>query len=144
MCALGFCLVIPKAKFVSLIRRKQNIISKPLVELTAYLWTPEHHVLSQTLSSWCLCHSHSNSPSLWRTRKGNWEFTWQQLDPKEAFRMQHRPPFCSGPPSPCCTQAAEESFAGRAPWMAFLHSSTWSTSGLKELCCDEQQSLRFL
>lgn len=79
-------------------------------------------------------------------KEGNWEFTWQLLDTEEAFQVQHKLPFHSGPPSPCCTQAGEQScaIAGSVPWVAFLHGGTWSTSGLKGLCCDEQKSLRFL
>lgn len=37
-------------------------------------------------------------------KEENWEFAWQQLDPKEAFQIQHKLPSHSGPPSPCSTQ----------------------------------------
>ena len=44
-------------------------------------------------------------------KDGNWEFTWQQLDPEEAFQIQHKLSFHSGPLSPCSTQAGEQSCA---------------------------------
>jgi len=79
-------------------------------------------------------------------KEWNWDFTWQQLDPEETFQIQHKLPFHCGPLSPCCTQAGEPSCAvsGCVPWVAFLHGGAWPTSGLKGLCGDEQQSLRFL
>ena len=79
-------------------------------------------------------------------KEGNWEFTWQQLDPGKAFQIQQKLPFHSGPPSYCRTEAVEQScaIAGSVPCVAFLHGGTWPTSELKGLCCDEQKSLRFL
>lgn len=61
-------------------------------------------------------------------KQGNWEFTWQQVGPEEAFQIQHKLPFHSGPSSPCCTQAGEQScaIADSVPWVAFLHGGTWS------------------
>lgn len=87
------------------------------------------NVLSCPKHTISICHGHSNSSFLWRISKRFWEFTWQQLDPEEAFQILHRLPFHGDPLSPCCTQAAEESFASGTLWMVFLHNGTWFSQG---------------
>lgn len=97
------------------------------MKFTAYLWPLEHPVLSQrhclfSVSAIPIAVSYD----LWGRI---WEFTWQQIDPEEAFQIQHKLPFHSDPPSPCCNQDGEQSYAitHSIPWMAFLHGGTWSS-----------------
>lgn len=95
------------------------------MELTAYLSSLEHPVLSQRHCLLC----HSNSPFLWFIRKDLGVYLAANPDPEGDFQIQLKLPFCSDPLSPCCTQAGEQScaIAHSVPWVAFLHGGTWSS-----------------